>query len=66
MFLAAVLNAYLQPADAADATRVIELGATDDVNAPQGLVLAKVRVSPAHIEQRVEAHADARQTRARW
>jgi len=67
MFLAAVLNAYLQHADAADATRVIELDAHHDVNAPQGLALAKVRVNPVRAaEQPAGAHADARQTRARW
>ena len=66
MFLAAVLNAYLQPADAADARPVIELGAKEDVNAPHGLTLAKVRVNSLHPEQRADAHADVRQTRARW
>ena len=66
MFLAAVLNAYLQPADAADATPAIDVDASTDVNAPEGLALARARVNPVRAEQPVGTHADARQIRARW
>jgi hypothetical protein len=65
MFLAAVLNAYLQSADAADAAPVIDRGANDDVSAPQGLALAKVRANAVHAEQAAATHTDARQVRAR-
>jgi hypothetical protein len=66
MFLAAVLNAYLQPAEAAVAAPVIDLRANEDVDAPMGLALAKVRVNPVRAEQPAGTQADARQTRARW
>ena len=66
MFLAAVLNAYLQPAETADATPTIDLGASDEVSAPEALTLAPVRVNPARAEQPAGKHADARQIRARW
>jgi hypothetical protein len=57
MFLAAVLNAYLQSAESAEATQVIEPSANDDADATRGLALA---------EQPVGTHADVRQIRARW
>ena len=65
MFLAAVLNAYLQPAEA-DAAPVIELRANENLDAPQGLAHAKVRVNPVRAEQPAGTNADARQIRARW
>jgi hypothetical protein len=61
MFLAAVLNAYLRPADEADGRPVIELNSSEPVEAPEGLVLAKVRTPAAQ-----DAPVEAPRTRVRW
>lgn len=66
MFLAAVLNAYLQPAEAGDSRPVIELGASEFVEAPEGLVLAKARVTPQQGEHTAGAPSGVRNQRARW
>jgi hypothetical protein len=66
MFLAAVLNAYLQSTDAAAATPSVDLSANDDAAAVKGLALANVRANPVRAEQSAGVHADARQIRARW
>jgi len=63
MFLAAVLNAYLQPVNQADATPSVELGANEPSDASQGLAFAKVRASA---EPSAATQADARNVRARW
>jgi hypothetical protein len=64
MFLAAVLNAYLQPADAADAKPALDLS-VNEAQVPAGLALAKVEVRPRS-EHGARTQSDARQARARW
>ncbi len=64
MFLAAVLNAYLRPADTAEAQPVIDPGAKE-MEIPAGLVLAKVKSNPQG-EHSARTPADTRQVRARW
>ena len=66
MFLAAVLNAYLQPAESAGTTPVIDLGANEEVSPLQGVALTKAYVRPARSEQAANLHADTRRTRAPW
>lgn len=65
MFLAAVLNAYLQPADAADAKPVIDLS-VNETETPAGLVLAKVKATARQAEHGPRSHSDARPVRTRW
>ena len=62
MFLAAVLNAYLRPADEAEGRPVIELGASESIEAPEGLELARIRAPANSDGVRVEAP----RTRVRW